>query len=156
MDSRKKFEWKSLEHHHTEKSDDWFWGIGIVAVGTAILSIYFNNLLFALIILLGAFASILHAHTPPKILDYGVTRKGIRVGDRIYPYSDLESFWIIDEEINDRILFRSRKHFMPLIIIPFDSTRTNPEELSDFLLDYLDEEELAEPFMQVLMEFFGL
>lgn len=155
MNSRKKIEWKALEHHHTEKSNDWFWAVGIIAIGFAILAIYFHNLLFALVILLGAFASILHAHTPPKILDYALTRKGIQIGDRLYPYSSLESFCVIDEEINDKIMFRSKKMFMALIIIPFDSTRIDPEEISDFLLDYLDEEELHEPFLQVLMEFFG-
>lgn len=153
--SSKSFEWKTFEHHHVEKSNDWFWAVGIVAVGIAFLAVYFGNLLFALVILLAAFVGILHAHTPPKIVQYAITRKGVQVDRRIYSYSDLESFWVIDEDVNDRIIIRSSKLFMPLLILPYDSTRIDPEELRDYLLDYLDEEELEEPLLQIFFEKLG-
>lgn len=151
----KAIEWRGLEHSHSERSHDWFWAIGILAVGIAILSIYFGNMLLALVILLSAFASILHAHTEPKSVTFKIGRRGIQVGTTLYPYSSLDSFWVIDEEVNDRILFRSRKVFMPYLIVPFDSTKTDPEQIRDFLLDYLDEEELEEPLSQKILEFFG-
>ena len=148
-------EWRALEHNHGEKSHDWFWGIGIIAIGIAILAVYFGNFLFALVILIGAFASVLHAHTKPKIITFKISRKGVRTGSVMYPYSSLDSFWVIDEEINDRIIFRSNKMFMPYLILPFESTKTNPEAIRDFLLDYLDEEELEEPLSQKIIEILG-
>lgn len=151
----KHFEWKHSEHHHTQKSNDWFWALGIITFGIAFLSIYFNNLLFAILILLAAFATILHSHTPPRIVQYRITRRGIQIDNKLYPYSELQSFWVIDEEVNDRILIKSRKTFMPLLILPYDSTRLDPEAIADYLLDYLDEEELQEPTVQVIMEQLG-
>lgn len=150
-----KIEWKALEHHHEEKSNDWFWATGIVTVGIAVLSVYFNNLLFAILILLAAFASILNSHTRPRILNYSLTRKGITVGKKLYPYSELESFWVIDEEVHDKILVRSKKTFMPLLVLPYDSSKTDPDEIADFLLDFLDEEEMDESLLQILMERLG-
>jgi len=77
------------------------------------------------------------------------------VGETLYPYSTLESFWVIDEEINDRILIRSQKVFMPFLILPYESTEINPDDIRDYLLDYIDEEELEEPLSQILMERLG-
>ena len=73
----------------------------------------------------------------------------------MYPFTTLQSFWVIDEEINDRIVIRSQKMLMPYLIIPFDSTKTDPDEIRDYLLEYLDEEEMQEPFLQQVMERLG-
>ena len=67
----------------------------------------------------------------------------------------LDSFWIQDTEYDDRIFFKTKKPMSPLIIIPFDSTQTDPESIRDYLLDYIDEEELEEPLYQILMERMG-
>ena len=67
----------------------------------------------------------------------------------------LESFWVEDTEYHDKIILRSKKPLSPFIIIPFDSTTTDPESIRDYLLDYLDEEELEEPLHQILMEWLG-
>lgn len=155
MNGSQKILWKALEHEHVEKSSDWFWTVGIVAVAGAILAIYFNNLLFGILILLAAFSAIMQNHTKPRVLEYEIGRKGVRVGDLIYPYSTLESFWVIDEEVNDRIIIKSQKMLMPYIIMPFDSLQTNPDDIREYLLEYLDEEELEEPFSQIIMERLG-
>jgi len=155
MEGPTKISWKALEHEHREKTSDWFWAVGIIAIAAAVLAVFFGNILFGLLILIAAFASILQGHTKPRILEYELSRKGVRVGDTLYPYSTLESFWVIDEEINDRIIIKSQKTLMPFIIIPYDSTRVDPEHLRDYLLEYIDEEELEEPLSQQIMEILG-
>lgn len=147
--------WQSYEHHHVEKNNDWFWTIGIIAAGGVFLSIFFKNFLFALIIILFTATSFIFARKQPRLLTFEITRKGIKAGNIIHPYSMLDSFWVDDGEYDDKILLRTRKPMAPLIIIPFDSTVTDPELLRDYLLDYLDEEELEEPLHQILMEWFG-
>jgi hypothetical protein len=150
-----KLSWQQHEHLHREKTVDWFWIVGIIAFGGIILSVFFNNFLFALIILLFTVISFVMVQRPPRLLVFEVSRKGIRAGNVLYPYSMLDSFWIEDTEYHDKILFKSRKPLTPLLVIPFDSTQTNPEQIRDFLLDYIDEEELEEPLHQILMEWFG-
>jgi len=157
METSRKITWEALEHEHIEKKTDWYWAVGIVAVAGAILAIYFSNVLFAIVILIGAFASMLHGHSKPKVLVYEIGRKGIKVGEVLFPYSSLESFWVIDEEDNsqDKIFLKSQKFLMPLIIMPFDSRELEADSIRDYLLDYLDEEELEEPLSQIIMERFG-
>jgi hypothetical protein len=147
--------WQTHEHHHIEKSTDWFWTVGIIAAGGVFLSIFFRNLLFALIIVLFTATSFMLVKRKPRIMNFEISRKGIRVGPVLYPYSLFESFWVDDGEFDDKIILRSRKPLSPFMIIPFESEHTDPELLRDYLLDYLDEEELEEPLYQVIMEWFG-
>lgn len=153
--SSKFIEWKSLEHHHREKTPDWFWIVGTVAIATAILAIYFGNFFFGIFIILAAMTSFIQAHETPKIVTFRITRKGLQIGQSVIPYSTLESFWVIDEEINDRIILRSQKFLMPYIVVPFDSMKTDPDEIRNYLLEYLNEEEMDEPLSQKIMERFG-
>ncbi len=149
-------EWKALEHHHhEEKSSDWFWVVGTIAVAGAVLAIYFNNALFGIILLIGALTAFIQVHTKPEILTYRITRRGLQIGRSIIPYSTLESFWVIDEEVNDKIILRSQKFLMPYIIVPFDSMKTDPDEIREYLLEYLNEEELEEPVLQKVLELIG-
>lgn len=151
----KSIEWKALEHHHYDHSREWFWAVGTVAISGAILSLYFGNIILAILITVGGFTSILQAHTKPRILNYRISRRGVQAGGTVYPYSTLQSFWVIDEEINDRVILKSQKMFMPYIIIPFDSTVTDPDVIREYLLEYLDEEEMDETISQKIMERLG-
>ena len=150
-----KISWQHSEHVHREKTTDWYGSVGIIATGGVFLSIFFQNFLFAIIIILFVATSFALTKREPKILPFEISRKGMRAGNVLYPYSLLESFWVIDEDIEDMILFRSKKPLSPIIVIPYSSEEIHPELLRDYLLDYLDEEELQEPLYQVIMEYFG-
>lgn len=156
MDKPKKISWEALEHIEAERSDDWFWIVGIIAIGGAVLAIYFNNLLFALLILIGVFSIFLQANTEPRVMKYELNRKGLVVGDRLYPYSTLESYYVVDEDgwDRDRILFKSTKTFMPLLVVPLGEDN-DPEEVSDFLIQYLDEEHLEESVIEKISLLLG-
>lgn len=148
--------WETLNHIKEEKSSDWFWIVGIVAIAGAVLAIFFNNVLLGLLILLSAFASFMFVNTPPKIERYELNRKGVVIGEDLYPYNSLESFYVVDEDgyERDRILIKSRKFFMPLIIIPLGNEVT-VDEVYDFLIEYLDEEEMREPPAYYIMKKIG-
>lgn len=150
-----KISWQHHEHTHIEKSVDWFWTVGIVGFGGVVLSLFFKNFLFALIIILFVAISFTLVRRVPRLLQFEITRKGVRAGNTLYPFSLLDSFWVEDTDHYDKIILKSKKPLSPFIIIPFDSTVTNAEGLRDYLLDYLDEEELEEPLHHILMEWFG-
>jgi len=147
--------WKEMEHHHHDRSNEWFWAVGIFTVAGAVLATYFGNLILAILIVLIGFTAVLQGHTRPRVIEFRISRKGVAAGETMYPFSTLESFWVIDEEIDDRIILKSQKMMMPYIIIPFDSTKVDPEEIREYLLEYLDEEEMEEPVMQRVMENLG-
>lgn len=152
----KSLEWVTLEHARQEHSSDWFWGVGIIAIGIAVLAVYFGNILFAILIVLAAFATVLYAHVPPKEINVRIDRKGIRIDNMLYPFTTLKSFWVEDVEQHgkDQLIVKSRKMFMQYIIIPIPET-VDPAIVQDFLLDYLQEEEMEEPIAHKIMETLG-
>ena len=154
--AQKSISWRALDHIKEPKSEDWFWIVGIVAIGIAVLAIFFNNILFALLVVLAAFSSFLLAYSAPREIDYEITRKGIRAGDTMYPFSTIESFWVVDEDgyERDRILVKSKKFFMPMITFPVGDG-ADLEEVRECLLQYTVEEEMHEPFYERLMSTFG-
>jgi hypothetical protein len=148
--------WQTVDHIKEEKSADWFWIVSIVAISISVLAIFFGNVLLALLILLATFTSFMLAHSAPRIVEYELTRKGVRVGEIVYSYSSLDSFYVIDEDgyDRDRILLKSKRIFMPIIVVPLGEG-TDPEEVRDFLLEYLEEEEMYEPLSEHLMNMLG-
>ncbi|MDA8611390.1 hypothetical protein N9L18_00810 [Candidatus Pacebacteria bacterium] len=155
MAKPKIIEWQAMEHHHEVRSNDWFWIVGVIAIAGAILAAYFENILLAILIVIAGFTSLLHGHSKPKVITFKISRRGVQAGTTLYPFSSLESFWVEDEMREDKIILKSQKFMMPYIVIPYDSTKTDPEEIRDYLLEYINEEEMAEPVLQQVLENLG-
>ena len=156
MNGSKKLEWRAFDHIREKKDSDWFWFVGIVAVAIAVLAIFFNNVLLALLVLIGTFVIFLAANNPPKIVDHEINRRGVQVGDILYTYATLESFYVIDEDgwDRDRLILKSKKTLMPLIVIPLGS-EVKPDQIREYLLEYLNEEEMYEPTVQRILSRLG-
>lgn len=151
-----KITWQAPDHIKPERSSDWFWTVGIITIGAVILTIFFKNFLFGFVLLLGTFSLFLSAHTPPVLTDYEINRKGVKINETIYTYANLESFYIIDEDgyERDRLLLKSKKLLMPLIVLPIEDADQN--EIREFLIEYLNEEELSESTAYKIMHNLGL
>jgi len=145
----KKIEWEAFDHIKVEKSADWYWIVSIIAIAGTVLSIYFDNLLLAVLILIGTFAIFVQNKIEPKMTSYEINRRGIRSGDTMYLFSSLDSFYVIDEDgwDRDRLILKSSKLFMPLITIPLGED-SSPDAIRDYLLEYLDEEQIEESLIE--------
>ena len=156
MDKGKKIIWQAPDHIKDEKSADWFWVVGIVAFGAIVLAIFFKTFLLALIIALGVFVSFIMSHTEPQMAEFEINRRGVRMNGTIYTYANLESFYVIDEDgyERDRIILKSRKLFMPFIILPIGN-QADHDDIRAYLLEYLDEEEMSEPTIYKIVHHLG-
>lgn len=154
MEKREVIRWEAHEYEHHEKSDAWYVALGILAIGGSIASFILGNILFGIFILAAAFAMALFAAKPPSQHSFAITRKGIAIGTRLYPWTTLESFWIIEEHEPAHILLKSSRFFMPLIVIPL-ANELDPEMIHERLSEHLHEEELHEPFSDRLLAMTG-
>ncbi len=147
--------WEAPEHNHIEKTSDWYWILGIIAIAGSVASIIVNNnVLFSIVILLGAMTMIITSHRKPRVIEFEVSTRGIRIKQTLYPYSTLESFYIDEESpTGPQLLVKSKKLFVPLLILPI------PDEyihvIDDILTVRLREEHMEEPFSHRLLEYFG-
>lgn len=145
------FQWQTLEYEHKERTPDWFWAVGIIGAAIAATAIILHNTLFGLLIVIATFALIIHTIRAPRVMECEIDNRGVRVAHTLYPYGTLASFWIERDE--EKLLLRSQKLIMPLVVIPLRGT--NPDAVREYLLEFLEEEELHEPLSQRIMEQLG-
>ena len=146
--------WEAPQHHHIEKGADWYWVLGIVGTSGAIAAAVLGNLLFAAVILLATVTMWVVANREPRIIPYAVTVRGIRIDDKLYPYTNLESFYIDEESpLGPQLLVKPSALLSQLLILPLPEEHI--DDIDDMLIERLSEEELEEPFAHKLLEFFG-
>lgn len=149
-----KIEWDAHEYEHKERSQDWFWAVGIVTFAIAIVSVIFGNIIFAILILTAAFSLALFINRPPETIHMVVDEKGVTRGRIRYPYDSLISFWVDTEHPHRKIILRSNKLFMPLIVVPLGEG-VNVENLEETLAKFLEEEFHSLPFIEKALEYLG-
>lgn len=149
-----RMEWDAYEYEHKDRGSDWFWAVGIISFAVAIVSVILGNIIFAILVLVGAFALSLFANREPNATHVIVDEMGIARGKVKYPYSALASFWIETNSSHKKILLRSEKIFMPLIAIPLGEG-VDVDKLHDNLSEFLKEEFHSLPFVERMLEYFG-
>jgi hypothetical protein len=140
---------------HRERSVDWYWGLGSIALSGALVSIFFGNVLLAVIILLGAFSIGVLASREPREHSVVLDNRGVVIDGTRYPYSAIHSFWVEHETSTPR-LFMS----MAGIISSHFSFELEDEahgnRVREFLRRHVREEEQGPHLGEHLAELFGL
>ena len=147
-------EWDTLEHSYTEKTNDWYASVIIIAGAGIALGFLMGNFLIITLIFIGTVTFLLMAAKKPEEIRVQILRKGVRVGNILYPYRTLDGFSIIDYTPEHRLLLESSKLFMPLISIAI-SDEIDVDDLHEEISQFLPEKELHESLPQLLMERVG-
>lgn len=148
-----KISWQTHEFHYREKSSDWYWIVGIVAVSVAIIAIILNNIIFAILILVSAFTLSLFATKKPNFVEITLDKDAVTIGNNRHPYSMFDSFWIETRDDVPRIIFKPKKIYVPLLVIFTEDVSL--EKIREVLSNSLSEEELTEPLLEKLMVYLG-
>ncbi|HEY9585063.1 MAG TPA: hypothetical protein VJJ02_00515 [Candidatus Paceibacterota bacterium] len=147
-------EWETLEHRYTEKTNDWYASVILIAGSLVAVEFLFNNFLLITLTVIGTFAFLLLAVRRPLLMHVEVRSSGVRAGNVLYPFVSLDGFAIAEYAGEQRLLLESNRHIMPLIVIPVPDT-VRPDELRDVLAQYLPEKELHESFAHLIFERLG-
>ena len=155
MPPRHILRWSAYEHEHIERSTDWFWALGIVAVSVALTSILFSNILFAILIIVAAYTIGLISRTPPELFEFELSDRGIRIGGTLHRYDEIISFWV-EDELGDSplLLVDTTKLMSPNLIIPIEGI--DPHEVRVFLQTRVEEVPMKEPVSHKILEFLGI
>lgn len=96
----KKYVWRVRENGTNKKSKNWYITIGIVAAGGALASFIAGDVLFSLLILLGAFAIMLAGTARPENdRVFALSERGLHVDARLVPWERINQFTIRDSDI---------------------------------------------------------
>ncbi len=151
--SREPLTWQAYEYVYREKSSDWYWAVGIITVSFAVTAILFNNVLFAVFIILAFCILMMYSKRRPELLEIKLDERGVQEGNLRYHYSSIESFWVEDRYGENKLIMKSKKKALPYITIPiFDVSAT---DVRSHIKRHVREEEHAEPLAKQIMEYLG-
>lgn len=115
--------WQVHTHEHKERSADWYWTLGLLALGGAAVAVFFGNVLFAIILLLGGGCIGTLAARGPREHAVAINQKGVTLDGTLYPYKNISSFWIDETKPEDpKLLVSTSGVLHPQLVIPLLST----------------------------------
>lgn len=154
-----KVSWQALEYEEKEKSNDWFWALGVIIITSSIASIIYQNYFFATLIILGGVLLGFFAKRTPIMVIYELNDKGLQIRSRLYPYKNIKSFYIHTNQ-NDgfaygpTLFIKTERIFMPIISIPVEYEIT--EKIYSILSSQeIKEEEMHEHPSVQIMDYLG-
>lgn len=150
------FIWQEHEYIFQEKTNDWYWAVGIIAFSITVISIIFGNTLFALLILVGIITLTVFASRPPRLIRFEINKSGIIIEKSFFPYATLDTFWVEDNTHiakPSKLFIKSNKTLSPIIAIPLGNM--DAQEVRDFLMNHIFEEHHIESFSEKVLEYLG-
>ncbi len=146
--------WEAPEHYHIEKGGDWFLALAIITIAVTVAALLFGNFLFALLMALAGGVVAVFSSRPPRIIPYAVTVRGVRIGEELYPFTTLRSYYLDEDDLRGpQLLIMSSARFMPLLVLPIPEEYI--DEIEEILESRIPEEFIEEPFFHKLLEFLG-
>ena len=92
-----KIEWQAPEYKHKEKSIDFFWTIGVIALMMFVVTIWQQNYIFAIFILVSALSLFLFSIRQPQIMTFIIETSGFSLGKDKYEWKKIKGFHIKKE-----------------------------------------------------------
>jgi hypothetical protein len=146
--------WEAPEHHHNEKGGDWYLAFAILTAAFVLAAVLFDNTLFALLLGVAGGALAVSAAKRPSVIPFAVSVRGVRIDDRLYPYSTLKSYHIDeDDSKGPQLLILSKRRFMPLLVLPLPTEYI--DDVEDIMKGKIEEQLLEEPLFMKILEKFG-
>ncbi|MES2668446.1 MAG: hypothetical protein V4644_02030 [Patescibacteria group bacterium] len=134
------FEWNAEGYVFDEKSSDWYWALGIIAIAGAIASVLFGNVILALLILAMAGCLALTTLKRPRMHRFRITDEGVMIDENLYEYESIVSFSVleyIDPSLPPALSLRTHKLLAPHLLIPIIGP--DPLEVYEFFFDHVEE-----------------
>lgn len=147
--------WSVTTHEHRERSTDWYWTLGVVALAGVGASIFFGNFLFAVIIALGAFSIGFLAVRGPREHLVRIDDRGISIDGTRYPFSAVHSYWVEHDVEDPRLFMTMRGILSPHFSLVLDN-QAQGDLVRDHLKQHVNEEEQGPHAGEHLAQIFGL
>ncbi len=87
------FSWQASEYSYHEKGFLWYFIIVVIAILSVAAAVYFKQWLLIAVIIMFVIVFIQYAKRKPKLREYAISEKGLKIDDEIYLFKQMRSFW---------------------------------------------------------------
>ena len=115
-------DWVAPARPYRPRSRQFFSTMWAIALLTAVILVFANQIIFALVVGALAFMAHLMFKIPPGNIYYAITTFGVRVGEELYFWEELNHYWF-DTKYGQRVLMIDTIRFpkrLTLVIFPED------------------------------------
>lgn len=145
------FKWTAEEYEYFEKTPEWFWVIIIISAALSAVFFILDNFLLGILVFLSGVTLALYGIKKPRIIEFSITSQGIKIENKIFIYSDLDSFWVhYSPPFYKLLTLKSKKIFMPFLSIPLGDV--DPNVVREILIKFIKEKQQEEPFLDNIMK----
>ena len=124
--------WEAPEHTDHDQGRQWYIIFAVVTLVAVLVAIFLiKSVTFAILIPVMAVALFIYTRRPPEVLQYTLSRKGLYINARLYPYGQFKSFGVLSHTNTHSAVLVPRKRFQIGQTIYF------PEEIGEQLVDML-------------------
>ncbi len=132
--------WRAPTHEKGDRSTDWYWALGIIGICGAVAAVLLGNLLFAIIIGVGALSLGVLAAREPREHDVRIDERGITVDGDLYAWESLQSFWMAPGKSADRLFVTTGGIVHPHLVLGIHAP-ADAQDVYDYVSYFLPEEE---------------
>lgn len=151
------FSWRAPEYIRHKRGPAWYIGAVITVILLVFVAFLSHNWTMILAVL--AFAGVyylLHIHQHPRDIEIIISDMGIKVGTMVFPYTHIQSFWIIYQPpfVKTLNIQVDKKLYSHIVIQLGDQ---DPVSVRQFLCTQIQEiEGKNEPFGDILLRLLKL
>lgn len=150
-ESKSQFSWSASEFVAYHKGGGWYVMVffGLIALVAIVFFITSKDFISAGSVLLIGILFMIYASRKPRVLAYQIDKSGVRIGEKLYPFSVLRSFAVIDEGSLHSISLLPLKRFMPSISMYFEPK--DESTIVEVLGKYLPKEDKSQDMVDRFM-----
>jgi len=124
--------WQATEYIQHDRTVMWYVLFALVAFGLMAAAVFLiKSYTFAVLVPVMAVALLFYVRRQPAVLNYVLSKKGLYINDRLYPYNNFKAFGIVDFSGHHSALLIPRKRFQIGQSVYF------PDEVGEVLVDML-------------------
>jgi len=159
-DTNYRISWIQNDTAKRTHAADWYWAVWIITISLSVAFFILGNMLLSIIILLGMGILLSSLKNPHEEIIYGLSTKGVHVQKTIYPWDELESFFIPEEDPDQKeknfpkLLLTSKRSILPYVTVPLNTATV--QEVRQLMTTMLPEVPRNEPIIDRIMHITGL
>ncbi|MDP4000747.1 MAG: hypothetical protein Q8P83_00700 [bacterium] len=137
--SPKSISWEALEFTDHKKSKGWYIGFILISVGLLVFAIISKSVITIITFALLIIVAYIFSNQRPREITYTISTTGITVGNVLYPFHSIKTFWVIYRPPAIKTLnFETTAYLNNQVSLELD--KQDPIALKLFLEEYLIED----------------
>ncbi len=141
--------WEGPEFEVYKRDKQWYIVVSVILALIVTYAVIINSPIMAITFILIGVVGYIYIQKDPRHLTFAVTTQGVAVGNELFSFDDIKSFWIFYEPPHTYMLsLEMRNRMLPHIHIPLH--QVDPIELRRALIQFVPEKKQEMGLIEVI------